>query len=183
MPILIRKLAQEDALLYQAIRMESLRESPLSFASSPEEDTARDLMEVANILAPSEDAFVLGVQSGAALVGIAGVFRQSPMKHGHKAFMWGVYIQPSCRGEGLGERLVMSAIEQAELMPGIEALCTSVYLTAPAARALYARTGFSSWGIEPRSARIGGQHVDEEHFVHFFSEPPRSLTGEKRDEA
>jgi GNAT superfamily N-acetyltransferase len=96
---------------------------------------------------------------------MAGVLRESPAKHAHKAFMWGVYVEPEHRSQGLGKQLVRSAIQQVSRLPGVGLLCTSVFLSAPEARAIYLRCGSTSWGVEPRSAKVGGEYIAEEHLV------------------
>jgi RimJ/RimL family protein N-acetyltransferase len=162
----IRRLTPDDAPLFSSLRLRALREEPMSFSSSPEEQAKADVESVGKRIAPSLDSFVLGAfESRGELIGIVGVYRQMPAKHAHKAFMWGMYVCPSHRGRGLGRQLVEAAIREAATLPGIEMLCTSVFLSAPAARALYPRCGFTSWGIQPRSAKIGGEYVAEEHFV------------------
>ena len=138
----------------------------MSFSSSAEEQAKLDVDAIGKRIAPSLDAFVLGAfDSGGELVGVVGVYRQAPAKHAHKAFMWGMYVSASHRGRGIGKQLVEAAIREATTLPGIELLCTSVFLSAPAARVLYPRCGFTSWGIQPRSAKIGYEYVAEEHFV------------------
>jgi GNAT superfamily N-acetyltransferase len=162
----IRRLTADDAPLFSPLRLRALREEPKSFSSSPEEQAKIDIESVGKRIAPSRDSFVLGAFDGSGeLVGIVGVYRQMPAKHAHKAFMWGMYVCPSRRRRGIGRQLVETAISETASLPGIEMLCTSVFLSAPAARTLYPRCGFTSWGIQPRSARIVGEYVAEEHFV------------------
>lgn len=74
-----------------------------------------------------------------------------------------MYVSPAYRGRGNGRRLVQTAIAEAATLPGLEILCTSVFLTATAAHSLYASCGFMSWGVQPRSAKIGIEYVAEEH--------------------
>lgn len=138
----------------------------MSFATSPEEHAKLDKEVIARRLAPSRDSFVLGAWTGEGeLIGIVGVYRQAPAKHAHKAYMWGVYVAPPHRGRGLGRRLVEAAIREAATLPDIEMLCTSAFQAAVAARALYPSCGFISWGVHPRSAKIGPEYVAEEHFL------------------
>lgn len=162
----IRRLTPDDASSFSSLRLKALREEPMSFSSSPEEHAKFDLDSLGKRIAPSLDSFVLGAfDSTGELVGIVGVYRQAPAKHAHKAFMWGMYVSPSHRERGTGKKLLEAAIRETATLPRIELLCTSVFLSAPTARALYPRCGFTSWGIQPRSAKIGSEYVAEEHFV------------------
>ena len=132
----IRRLTPDDAHLFSPLRLRALREEPMSFSSNADEQAKPDVDFVGKRIAPSVDSFVLGAfDDGGELVGIVGVHRQMPAKHAHKAFMWGMYVRPSHRGRGIGRELVEAAIRQAATLPGIEVLCTSVFLSAPAARA------------------------------------------------
>lgn len=138
----------------------------MSFATSLEEHVKLDKEAIAKRLAPSRDSFVLGALTGEdELIGIVGVYRQAPAKHAHKAFMWGMYVAPPHRRCGAGRRLVEAAIREAATLPGIELLRTSVFQAAVAARALYPSCGFISWGVQPRSAKVGSEYVAEEHFL------------------
>lgn len=162
----IRRLTQDDAASFSLLRSTALTEEPMSFASSPEEHAKLDSDAIARRLSSSSDAFVLGAFTGQGeLVGIVGVYRQAPAKHAHKAFMWGMYVAPPHRRRGTGRRLVEAAIHEAATLPGIELLCTSVFQAAAAARALYPSCGFISWGVQPRSAKVGSEYLAEEHFV------------------
>ena len=162
----VRLLNPADVEAFTRLRLRALREEPMSFSSDPEDQLSTSAEEIIRRLTPSANAFVLGaIDSNQQLVGMVGVFRETPAKHAHKAFMWGVYVAPEYRKRGLGERLVRAAIDQVpEALPGVQILGTSVFLSAPAARALYPRCGFVSWGIEARSAKVGGQYIAEEYF-------------------
>lgn len=161
----IRRLNPDDASSFSALRSRALREEPMSFSSNEAEHAAISLDLVRQRLAPSLDSFVLGAfDREGKLAGVVGVYRQAPAKHSHKAFMWGMYVSPAFRRRGIGRQLVESAIAGAATLPGVEVLCTSVFLTAVAAHSLYPSCGFTTWGVQPRSAKIGSEYVAEEHF-------------------
>lgn len=172
-----RRLSQDDAPSFSLLRLKALREESSSFASSPEEHAKLDSEAIAKRLASSRDAFVLGAfTSQGELIGNVGVYWQAPAKHAHKAFMWGMYVAPPYRRRGTGRQLVEAAIQEAATMPGIELLCTSVFQAAAAARALYPSCGFLTWGVQPRSAKIGSEYVAEEHFfLELGSESERQV--------
>lgn len=160
----IRVLTSRDSDAFSRLRLKALTEEPDSFSSSPADHVALSQEDLEHRLTPTHDSVVLGLfDSVGQLVGTAGVFRESPAKHAHKAFMWGVYVHPGLRGQGQGKALVRAAIEQAARMPQVELLQTSVFLTAPHARQLYLGCGFISWGQERLSAKVAGRYIDEEH--------------------
>lgn len=163
-PFSIRRLGADDIEPFSRLRLRALREEPRSFSSSPQDHETLSPGEVAQRLTPSADALVLGAfDDSGALVGIAGVVRERPIKHAHKAFLWGVYVAPEARRRGIAESLVRAAIDAARSsLRGVRTLNTSVFLSAPGARDLYLRCGFVSWGIEPCAAMVDDQCIDEE---------------------
>ena len=162
----IRRLNPDDAQIFAVLRLRALQEEPMSFSSSPEEHAQLEVSSIEQRLASSPDSFVLGAfDDSGELAGMVGVYRQASVKYSHKAYLWGLYVAPGRREQGIGRRLVESAIEESATLPDVELLCTSVFLSAATARALYPSCGFVSWGVQPRSARIGAAYVCEEHFV------------------
>ena len=73
------------------------------------------------------------------LSGSAGVHVYPRLKQRHKAQLWGVYVDPSLRGRGVGAALVGAAIAHARTRVAV--LQLSVQFDNAAARALYRRSG------------------------------------------
>jgi len=89
-------------------------------------------------------------------------------KIAHKAYVWGMYVEPAHRGKGLGRRLLQSAIDFATRIPSITQICISVYSGNPLARALYVSAGFVPYGVEPAAMKIDESSYDEEHMVRVL---------------
>ncbi len=146
---------------YRAIRLRALMEEPEAFGASPEEFARASLADVAKRLRPSEEAFVLGAWTP-ELVGMVGFFRQAGLKRRHQAMIWGMYVAPEARGQGLGRALLAEALTRAAAVPGIEQVHLGVVTRNTAARALYLSLGFTIYGTERHALKLGDRYVDEE---------------------
>ncbi len=96
----IRPLSPDDADALIRLRREALESHPLAFWSSPEDDKALSLDFVRESLADEREGVVLGVLSGAELVGMLGVARYTKRKRRHIAQIWDMYVAPRARRRG-----------------------------------------------------------------------------------
>jgi hypothetical protein len=62
---------------------------------------------------------------------------------------------------------MQEVVRRARLMPGLEQITLIVSTHIPA-RQLYLSLGFQSYGIEPKSLKIGEHYVDDELMVLRF---------------
>jgi GNAT superfamily N-acetyltransferase len=162
----IRRLLPEDAAVLAELRRAALEDEPLAFAASPSDDSHGTAESFRRGLATRDETAVMGAfAEGGDLVGMVGVGRVAKVKRRHKAVVWGMYVAPRARRQGLGRRLMEEAIHCAREWAGVEELALSVTTAAPEARRLYESLGFRPWGREPRGIRWNGHDVDEEHFV------------------
>ena len=152
----IRSLSPEEAVLFREIRLEGLRCDPDAFSSTFEDESTKPLAFFAGRLAASS---VFGAFRGMELLGVAGFYVQPGPKHGHKGTLWGMYVRPQGRGVGLGGRLVEAVIEHARTR--VELLQLTVISENLAARRLYERFGFASYGLEKRAAKYRGRYHDD----------------------
>ena len=167
----VRVLAPADAEVLAALRAEALRDTPVAFASSPEDDRMGDVDSVRTTLSDAGEHAVFGAFVDGALVGMVGIGRIQKLKARHLAHVWGMYVQPAHRGRGLAEGLLRAAIERARDWEGVARIGIGVSEASPGARRLYERVGFRLWGTEPDALRVDGVSYAE----HFLSlELPRS---------
>jgi ribosomal protein S18 acetylase RimI-like enzyme len=171
--VTIRKLLAEDAAVFQELRLRALLDKPGSFTSSHAEESPLSLGEVAERLAPTADRAVFGAFDAGRMIGMAGIGRESMVKIAHKAYVWGMYVEPSYRGKGWGQRLLDAAIEFAAEVPGIRQVNISVYSGNDVARRMYISSGFVPYGVEACAMQVGDTCYDEEHMVRLLARPTR----------
>jgi len=163
----VRKLTEADAEDFRHIRLRALRDNPEAFGSSYEESLTIPLARVVQRLreeSTAGDNCILGAFE-ASLVGIVGFQRHPGIKEQHKAMIWGMYVIPDMRGQGIGKALMSQAIAHAESLTGLVQIYLSVVSTQEAARHLYRALGFEVYGLEPRALKVGERYLDEELMV------------------
>jgi ribosomal protein S18 acetylase RimI-like enzyme len=161
----IRKLAPSDALAFQALRLQALRQDPIAFASSYEDERDTPLATVAERLVPTGDRAIVGGFDGERLVGLAAWHREEMRKLQHKGFVWGVYVDKAHRGRGLAKRLLEAVICLARQADGIVLLNLTAYADNHAAIALYESVGFVIYGREPAAICVDGMLHDDVHMA------------------
>jgi ribosomal protein S18 acetylase RimI-like enzyme len=141
--------------------LQALREEPESFGAAEEEFADISLEDVAKRLRPSDDSFVLGALAP-ALIGTVGFHRREGVKKRHKGIIWGVYVAPERRGQGIARSLMRAAISRASSLAGLDSLSLTVALKNEAARNFYLSLGFSTYGVDRRAMKLGAEYLDEE---------------------
>ena len=78
--------------------------------------------------------------------------------------MIGLSVDAALRGEGLGEVLLRTTMEEAlRELPGLKLFCLNVKSPNQAARSLYKKVGFVEYGTLPGGTQHRGEFVDEVH--------------------
>lgn len=153
----VRRLTATDAAAYHALRLEGFGRHPLQFRVAPEDESGLPLEAVAARL---DGTFVAGGFDSYGLAGGGGLTRFEGAKLRHRALLWGMYVQERARGRGLADALMRVLLAQART-DGIEQVLLTVAADNDRARRLYARWGFSVYGIEPRAIKVEHGYLDE----------------------
>jgi ribosomal protein S18 acetylase RimI-like enzyme len=156
----VRLLRAGDAGVFQALRLEALERHPAAFAAARHEEAGQPLAEVAQRL---DAGAVFGAFADGRLAGTAGFAIPPREKKRHKGVLWGVYVREAARGQGIGRTLVEAVIGHAA--GRVEQLHATVTTGNRAARELYQRLGFRTYGLEPRGIKVGDHHFDQELLV------------------
>jgi ribosomal protein S18 acetylase RimI-like enzyme len=156
----VRLLEAADAAAYQALRLDALARHPCAFRASFGEEAGQTLAEFAARL---EAETIFGGFCGETLCGLAGLEIPQARNKRHKGTLFGVYVCPDRRRNGIGTALVASVIEHARTR--VEQLHAAVVITADPARALYRKLGFLPYGLEPRALKVGEEYFDQELLV------------------
>lgn len=166
----LRRLGSDDAERFNDLRLEGLRDSPSAFGSSFEEEADRPLTEVAGRLDDPHN-FVVAADDGERLMGVVGLRRYSHLKEKHKAFLWGMYLRPAARGQGLARRLVQAALDHATALEGLRQVNLCVEAGNAPAITLYRSFGFEPYGVERHALVVEGKGYDEMHMVWVVPRP------------
>ncbi|MDT0682218.1 GNAT family N-acetyltransferase [Roseicyclus sp. F158] len=160
----IVRLGAKDLPLFKAIRLESLRCSPSSFANTEADWLRLPDPEWLNRLKTPVYAALKGDEP----VGIMGLLLQTGEKRAHRATLVMVYLRESERGAGLADRL-LSAVTAFAVGSGVRQLELTVNDDNVAAIRFYERHGFEQAGRVPRALIEGGRDVDELFMVRRLS--------------
>jgi ribosomal protein S18 acetylase RimI-like enzyme len=179
----VRLLTESDATAWWRLRRLALETEPHSFAESVAEHDAKTLESTrSNFRSFAADNFIVGAFEQDELCGTAGFYRQKHGKFQHKGHIWGVYVRRESRRQGVARAVMQDIIRRAATASGIEQITLTVSATLEAPRRLYLSLGFRTYGVEPRSLKIGSEYVDDELMVLFLGDQnviPGSLASDK----
>jgi GNAT superfamily N-acetyltransferase len=156
----VRQLAAADLEAYREIRLEALATHPEAFGTTAAEEAAKPRERFLEVL--EADAVFGGFVDG-RLVGIAGLRQEPKEKERHRGLLWGMYVAEPARGSGLAGALVDAVLEEARGRVVQVHLDVGDYNLA--ARRLYESRGFVSYGLAPRTLKVGNRYIDEHAMV------------------
>ncbi len=156
MVVIVQRLSETDAQAFQTLRLFALKSQPDAFGSSWEEEANRPLSWFSDTL---RAGYVVGAKIDGLLVGTAGLYRGDRLKTKHRATLWGMYVAPTTRHQGVGATLVREVIDEAR--GTVEELHLTVGASNNAALKLYETLGFVRFGFDAHALKIGDRYVDE----------------------
>jgi len=162
----MRRLAERDVEALWKLRLQALESAPEAFGESAEEHRQTSLeVYAARLRDGGDENFVIGAFAGSDLVGMVGFYRELRLKRRHTGGIWGMFVAPSCRGQGVGAALIQEALTRARTIPDLRSVHLSVTASQPAARRLYVSAGFRSYGTKPEALMVGDRYIDEDHMI------------------
>jgi ribosomal protein S18 acetylase RimI-like enzyme len=135
----VKRLPEDRWKEFRDLRFEALTRDPLAFGSSYEEDRALSEEEwkrriKATLFAVSNDD----------PVGMVGYVFENKVKANHVANIFGVYVKRDYRGQGIGKKLIESALSTIEQNKKIIKIKLTVNPEQRTAMHLYEKYGFHS---------------------------------------
>ncbi len=159
----IRCITVSDLKAYRALRLLALQESAENFGDDYESASQRPVSDWENLI---ENGHIQGFFVQDKLIAIAGYFKAERGKEMHKARIWGVYVHPDHRSQGIG-RQVMDAV-LTSIPKDTENILVHVSVDNEPAVKLYQMLGFEEFGREPKARKLGNRYVDEYSMVKFL---------------
>jgi ribosomal protein S18 acetylase RimI-like enzyme len=161
-------LTADHAARYRELMLHAYERVPDAFTSTPEERMALPLSWWEQRIAdPAGFGIAFGALDGEKLVGTVALEFSSKPKTRHKAHLIGMFVLDSCRGHGLGRRLVDAALGHASQREGTALVTLTVTEGNAPAITLYEAAGFRSFGIEPMAILTPGGYKAK---VHMWKE-------------
>jgi RimJ/RimL family protein N-acetyltransferase len=161
--VAIRPIVESDAEAYRALRLNALRQHPSAFSADYEQSAAKPVaswMETVQLAASGQRSIIyLAVAADQSLVGMTGLYIEQSAKVQHSGHIWGVYVCPTWRGQGIATRLVAACIDWAKTQ-AVRIIKLQVEVANAAAVRCYARLGFAVYGIEPEVICYDGIYYD-----------------------
>ncbi|MFD0587478.1 GNAT family N-acetyltransferase [Paenibacillus sp. GCM10027627] len=166
--ITIRTILTHETEPFWNLRLEALKSNPEAFGSTYEDAAAASQETIQSRLTSNENQYVLGAfAEHDQLVGMGGFLRKTNTKERHKSFVWGMYVTPSHRKQGIARLLLQEMINRSFPMEGLEQIQLSVVTSNVDARSLYLSLGFEPFGLEREALKHRGVAYDEEHMVYW----------------
>jgi ribosomal protein S18 acetylase RimI-like enzyme len=159
MAFTIRQITDDDFDGYKMLRLEALLNHPTAFFADYDTETAltRDRW-LERIHQQTGTIFVAKNDSG--LVGMMGILGNVAPKRRHTGDIWGVYVRPQARGQGIVEALLEACIAWGKER-GMSIVKLGVTSNNVAAVRCYLRCGLTVYGVEPAAIFWDGQSYDD----------------------
>jgi RimJ/RimL family protein N-acetyltransferase len=161
--VVLRPIGEADAEAYREVRLEGLRLHPEAFGADYEATAARPIeewLERARKGAAGDEGVTYVAEAAGQLLGMVALVRNATVKTRHAATIYGVYVRPAWRGLGIADALLGACVEHGRTI-GLRLVRLGVATCNIAAVRVYARCGFSVYGVEPESIRVGDTYHDE----------------------
>jgi RimJ/RimL family protein N-acetyltransferase len=162
MAVQIRVLGAADVADFADLRLAAIADAPTAFWPTQDEEASLSSEALAARLQRSRYQAVFGAFAGDRLIGVAGLRREVLRQVRHRGTVWGVFVSPPWRGQGVARALLEAVIAHARGLGDVEQLQLYVNTTNEAARCLYRQLGFTVCGSVPRSMYVDGVYYDED---------------------
>ena len=163
MEITIDRLPEDEWAKYKEIRLEALKNDPIAFGSSFEEEINRPESHWRNRTIGAVYAFY-----DDKIVGLMSYKDEDRLKTKHKSGIYSVYVRPEFRGKGVGKKLLGETLRIIKENKEIIKVNLTVNPLQRSAVKLYESFGFKAVGTLHKELLINGELYDEVLMELFF---------------
>ncbi len=161
--ITIRAAIVQDASLVWALRLQALASDPPAFAADYEISAKETAEKWANLIkenAANDNGIIYIAEVRNNLIGMCGITRGHWPKTRHSAVIWGVYVTRDWRRHQIAQAMMDACCGWGK-EHGLTIVKLGVSTLNDAAIRCYTRSGFSTYGTEPKALLYGGAYIDE----------------------
>lgn len=163
-PIVIKSLKPDEWQKYREIRLEALKTNPLAFSNTyedvikfPDEKWRKQLKQSQK----KAGTFFLFAFDGDKVIGMNGVYWNNKPVTKHIAEIFGVFVNPKYRGQGIGRRLMEDIIKEIKKNPQFTKIKLGVNIKNAPAMKLYKSCGLKVVGRLEKELKFGKKYYDE----------------------
>ena len=160
--VTIREGRPEDADALHALHVAALHSHPEAFASGADETDEQARLWKGRFRRFRRQGLgtICLAETAGELVGMSGVYRRDLARARQVATVWGMYVHPAWRGQGLAGELLEANIRWARAHD-VRIVRLAVSVANQPAISCYHRVGFTVYGIEPDALYYDGVYYDE----------------------
>ena len=171
MTIEIRKPKIEEWTQFKELRLKSLKDFPLAFASSYEEQLDKSDDEWKSFMLSSEsekDSVMFCAYENGHMVGCVSGIWNNRSKVAHVATVVGMFVYTEKQNQGIGYKLITSLLEHLKSKNRFHKAKLDVVSTNKSAIKLYKKVGFVEVGILHSELFIDDTYYDLVEMERFF---------------
>jgi len=160
----ITRLTPNDYEHFYSLRLASLEECPEEFVTDAEAWKNAPRETINKLLVNSKeksDTPIFGAWNQDELIGLIGVNRDMRPSVMHKSTLWGLYVMPGQRKQGLGSALLNEVVKTAQEISDLRLIRAVVTITSKDALSLLKKHGFKVFGQEPEAKRLNEEYYDQ----------------------
>ncbi len=176
MTVLVRSIAEDEVDALYQLRLRALGEDPDAFDQTVEDMEDKGVAPIAEFVASATAGrdLVLVAAGSEGLVGLALVSHSRRPRSHHRARLWGMWVAPEARRQGVGDGLVRGAVNWCRKR-GIEMVDLWVVTDHFQAIRVYERAGFRICGTTRDGMRWHGRPQDEHQMTLHLPGPDGAL--------
>lgn len=157
-----RQLLPSESKKYRELRLEALKNHPLSFGPTYESQVVRDKLHYESLLENEEGIEnMFAAFDGERLIGTCFFSPEEYEVRKHWGQLVQVYVTSDYRGKDVARKLMQYAIDKVFENPAIEYITLGVAEGNMPAYNLYKKLGFTEYGLQKDYMRKNGVSVNE----------------------